>query len=98
MQGRGGATLALANAIVRASALGLIAALASLLAVRGSLLVIAAPLGAAIDGPLVARVGAQDTLLISALVTVALGSAAVVLGRERSISPAPEPGFRVSSA
>lgn len=40
-------------------------ALAALLAARGSLLVIAAPLGAALGGPLVAALGARGTLLTS---------------------------------
>ena len=68
--------------------------LTSLLAVRGSLLVIAAPLG----GPLVAALGARGTLLTSATATVAIGVAAVVRGRARSLSPIEEPGFRVPPA
>ncbi|HZU75848.1 MAG TPA: MFS transporter [Dehalococcoidia bacterium] len=52
-------------------------ALASLLAARGSLLIIAAPLGTAVGGPLVAGIGARGTLLMSALTTIVLGAAAV---------------------
>ena len=64
-------------------------ALASLLAARGSLLVIAAPLGAALGGALVAGLGARGTLLTSALVTVAVGAAAAVFGHTRALSPHP---------
>ena len=56
-------------------------ALAPLLAARGSLLIIAAPLGTALGGPLVAALGARGTLLVSALITIVLGGAAVLLGR-----------------
>ncbi len=56
-------------------------ALAPLLAARGSLLIIATPLGTALGGPLIAALGAQGTLLTSALGTIALGGAAVFLGR-----------------
>lgn len=55
-------------------------ALAPLLAARGSLLIIATPLGTALGGPLVAALGAQGTLLVSALLTIALGGAAVFVG------------------
>lgn len=48
-------------------------ALASVLAARGSLLILASPLGTALGGPLVAGLGARGTLLISALGTVVLG-------------------------
>jgi hypothetical protein len=47
--------------------------LAQVLAARGSLLILAAPLGTALGGPIVEALGARDTLLISALATVALG-------------------------
>lgn len=48
-------------------------ALAQVLAARGSLLILASPLGTAVGGPLVAGLGARGTLLISALGTVVLG-------------------------
>jgi DHA3 family macrolide efflux protein-like MFS transporter len=60
-------------------------ALAPLLAARGSLLILATPLGTALGGPLVATLGARDTLLVSALVTIALGGAAVLFGRSRRV-------------
>lgn len=47
--------------------------LAQVLAVRGSLLILAAPIGTALGGPLVAALGASGTLLASALATIALG-------------------------
>jgi MFS transporter, DHA3 family, macrolide efflux protein len=47
--------------------------LAQVLAARGSLLILASPLGTAIGGPLVAAIGARGTLLVSALGTVAIG-------------------------
>jgi hypothetical protein len=47
--------------------------LAQVLAARGSLLILASPLGTALGGPIVEALGARDTLLISALATVALG-------------------------
>jgi MFS transporter, DHA3 family, macrolide efflux protein len=49
------------------------AALAQVLAARGSLLVLAAPLGTALGGPVVAALGARGTLLTSALATIGLG-------------------------
>ena len=49
------------------------AALAQVIAARSSLLIIAAPLGTALGGPIVAALGARGTLLASALATVALG-------------------------
>ncbi|HXZ99074.1 MAG TPA: MFS transporter [Candidatus Binatia bacterium] len=58
-------------------------ALAPLLAARGSLLIIASPLGTALGGPLVAALGARGTLLASALVTIVLGGAAVFLDPSR---------------
>ena len=48
-------------------------ALAQVLAARGSLLILASPLGTALGGPLVAAAGARGTLLVSALGTIALG-------------------------
>ena len=62
-------------------------ALASVLAARGSLLILASPLGTAVGGPLVAGLGARGTLLISALGTVVLGLitvAVLVAARARS--------------
>src|SRR6185437_10065027 len=43
------------------------------LAARSSLLILAAPIGIALGAPLVAALGARDTLLVSALATIALG-------------------------
>jgi MFS transporter, DHA3 family, macrolide efflux protein len=62
--------------------------LAQVLAARGSLLIMASPLGTALGGPLVAGVGARGTLLISALGTVALGlvTTAVLLWRRSQSS------------
>jgi MFS family permease len=48
--------------------------LAQVLAARGSLLIVASPLGTALGGPLVAGLGARGTMLVSALGTVALGA------------------------
>jgi MFS transporter, DHA3 family, macrolide efflux protein len=48
-------------------------ALAQVLAARGSLLILASPIGIALGGPLVTAVGARGTLLVSALATIALG-------------------------
>jgi MFS family permease len=48
-------------------------ALAQVLAARGSLLILAAPLGTALGGPLVAAFGARGTLLTSAVATIAVG-------------------------
>jgi MFS transporter, DHA3 family, macrolide efflux protein len=61
------------------------AALAEVIAARSSLLIIAAPLGTALGGPLVAALGARGTLLASALGTVALGliTAAILAARRR---------------
>jgi DHA3 family macrolide efflux protein-like MFS transporter len=60
-------------------------ALAQVIAARSSLLIIAAPLGTALGGPLVAALGARGTLLVSALGTVALGliTAAILATRRR---------------
>ncbi|WP_433617400.1 MFS transporter [Dactylosporangium sp. CA-139114] len=68
--------------------------LPQLLATFGSITVIAVPLGTAAGGPLVTAVGAERTLLLSALATLALGLVtAVVSGgrlrlRERRVRPA----------
>ena len=60
-------------------------ALAQVIAARGSLLILAAPLGTALGGPLVAALGARGTLLASALATVALAlvTAAILAARRR---------------
>jgi len=47
-------------------------ALAQVIAARSSLLILAAPLGTALGGPIVAVLGARGTPLVSALATVAL--------------------------
>jgi MFS transporter len=47
--------------------------LAQVLAARSSLLILAAPIGTAFGGPLVAALGARGTLLASALATITLG-------------------------
>jgi hypothetical protein len=59
------------------------AALAQVIAARSSLLILAAPLGTALGGPIVAALGARGTLLASALATIALGlfTTAVLLVR-----------------
>jgi DHA3 family macrolide efflux protein-like MFS transporter len=61
-------------------------ALAQVLAARGSLLILASPLGTALGGPIVAAIGARGALLVSALGTVAVGVVAatiLALGRRR---------------
>jgi hypothetical protein len=60
-------------------------ALAQVIAARGSLLILAAPLGTAFGGPLVAALGARGTLLASALATVALAlvTTAILAARRR---------------
>jgi MFS family permease len=64
------------------------AALAQVIAARGSLLILAAPLGTALGGPIVAALGARGTLLASALATIALGLLTVaVLARARKRTP-----------
>jgi hypothetical protein len=66
------------------------AALAQVIAARSSLLIIAAPVGTALGGPIVAALGARGTLLASALATVALGliSAAILAARRRGAASA----------
>jgi DHA3 family macrolide efflux protein-like MFS transporter len=71
-------------------------ALAPLLAARGSLLIMAAPLGIALGGPLVAALGAQGALLTSALVTIALGGAAVFLCPSQAVPTRRERGQEVA--
>ena len=64
-------------------------ALAQVIAARGSLLILAAPLGTAVGGPLVAALGARGTLLASALGTIVLGLiTAAVLAAARRRAPA----------
>jgi hypothetical protein len=66
-------------------------ALASVIAARSSLLILAAPLGTALGGPIVAALGARGTLLGSAVATIVLGlvTTAVLAARHRvSISAA----------
>jgi len=65
-------------------------ALAQVIAARSSLLILAAPVGTALGGPIVAALGARGTLLTSGLATVALGLAtAAVLARARARRPSP---------
>jgi MFS transporter, DHA3 family, macrolide efflux protein len=62
-------------------------ALAQVIAARSSLLILAAPLGTALGGPIVAALGARGTLLASALATVVLGlvtAAILAASRQRS--------------
>ena len=54
-------------------------ALGSVLAVRSTLVIVSAPLGSALGGPVVAALGAPGTLLASALTTLLLAAAAAVL-------------------
>jgi DHA3 family macrolide efflux protein-like MFS transporter len=54
-------------------------ALAQVLAARGSLLILASPLGTALGGPIVAAIGARGALLVSALGTVAVGVVAATI-------------------
>ena len=60
-------------------------ALAQVIAARGSLLILASPVGAALGGPMVAATGARGTLLISALGTAGLGliTVAILIGTRR---------------
>ena len=64
--------------------------LAQVIAARGSLLILAAPLGTALGGPLVAALGARGTLLVSALGTILLGliTAAVLAAARRRVPAA----------
>ena len=55
------------------------ALLSQVLAARGALTVLATPLGTAFGGPLTAWLGAQGTLLASAVATIASGLAAMAL-------------------
>jgi hypothetical protein len=72
------------------------AALAQVIAARSSLLIIAAPVGTALGGPIVAALGARGTLLASALATVALGliTAVILAVRRRRVPVAGTAGPR----
>jgi predicted MFS family arabinose efflux permease len=54
------------------------------LAARGALTAVASPLGSALGGPLTAWLGAEDTLLVSAVATIATGLAAMAIVRLRT--------------
>ena len=59
--------------------------LAQVLAVRGSLLILAGPIGTALGGPLVAALGARGTFLASALATLGLALiTTAILARARA--------------
>jgi predicted MFS family arabinose efflux permease len=61
--------------------------LSQVLAARGALTVLAAPLGTALGGPLTTWLGAQHTLLLSAAATIGVGlatSAILTTGRHRA--------------
>jgi DHA3 family macrolide efflux protein-like MFS transporter len=67
-------------------------ALAQVLAARGSLLILASPLGTALGGPIVSAIGARGALLVSALGTIALGltvATILALARHRRSIPTP---------
>jgi hypothetical protein len=64
--------------------------LSQVLAARGALTVLAAPLGTALGGPLTTWLGAQPTLLLSAAATIATGLAAAAIltvGHRRAPRP-----------
>jgi predicted MFS family arabinose efflux permease len=68
-------------------------ALAQVIAARSSLLILAAPLGTALGGPIVAALGARGTLLASGVATIVLGlvaTAVLVLRRARHLAAAGE--------
>jgi len=70
------------------------AALAQVIAARSSLLIVAAPVGTALGGPVVTALGARGTLLASGLATVALGLVTVAVlaaGRRRHARHEPRP-------
>ena len=69
------------------------AALASVIAARSSLLILASPLGTAFGGPIVAVLGARGTLLASGLATIALGlitTAVLIRARARAGKTRPD--------
>jgi hypothetical protein len=55
--------------------------LPSLLAARSALLIFSTPLGTAVGGPIVAHLGAANTLTASGAATVALAAAAAIAWR-----------------
>jgi hypothetical protein len=63
-------------------------AMASLLAARAGLMIVAAPLGTALGGPLVTAFGASGALLVSALTTIALAVLAAAAQVSRRRTPA----------
>ena len=63
--------------------------LSQVLAARGALTVLAAPLGTALGGPLTTWLGAQHTLLLSAAATIASGLAATAILAARHHRSAP---------
>ena len=63
--------------------------LSQVLAARGALTVLAAPLGTALGGPLTAWLGAQHTLLVSAAATIVSGMAATGILTARRIRQRP---------
>ena len=73
--------------------------LAQILAARSSLLILAAPIGIALGGPLAAARGARGTVLASALATIALGVAtvAVLTAHRHSHQPPRTPSLTTSS-
>jgi MFS family permease len=71
--------------------------LSQVLAARGALTVLATPLGTALGGPLTAWLGAQGTLLVSAVATIACGLAATALLTRRSGSRAGRAGRNLQS-
>jgi MFS transporter, DHA3 family, macrolide efflux protein len=62
-------------------------ALASLLAARAGLMIVASPLGTALGGPLVTALGARGTLFASALTTIALAILAAAAQAARRSEP-----------
>jgi len=68
--------------------------LSQVLAARGALTVLAAPLGTALGGPLTTWLGAQHTLLVSAAATIASGLAAtaILAAGHRQAAPRRPPG------
>ncbi|MCU7723827.1 MFS transporter [Actinoplanes sp. KI2] len=66
-------------------------ALSRVLAVRTALTTPSTALGTLLGGPLVTVLGAQRTLLISGLLTIALGTAVAFTVRRRSHDPWPDP-------
>jgi hypothetical protein len=74
--------------------------LSQVLAARGALTVLAAPLGTALGGPFTAWLGAQHTLLVSAAATIATGLAATAIltsrGRALAQLTARRPGTQAA--